>query len=75
MTLKDCPDVLTPDQLARLLKVSKTTIYRFLRNGEIKHFRIGSAIRIPKIHILEFLNLSQVDKNVYLCYTGSVDDR
>jgi excisionase family DNA binding protein len=34
-------------EYARLLRVSRATVYRALARGEIGHVRVSSAIRIP----------------------------
>ena len=37
-----------PSELARFLGVSKMTIYRYIKKGEIKVARLGKTILIPK---------------------------
>lgn len=38
--------VLTPDDLARVLRCHKSTIYRLLKRGEIPAFKIGTEYRV-----------------------------
>jgi excisionase family DNA binding protein len=40
------PNYLTPKQAAEYLSVSATTIYKLCQSGELRHVRIGRAIRI-----------------------------
>ncbi|MEU7046726.1 helix-turn-helix domain-containing protein [Streptomyces varsoviensis] len=39
--------LLTPAEAAVRMGVSKATVYRLLRQGELPAFRIGSGLRIP----------------------------
>lgn len=41
-------EVLTVDEVARLLKVSRQTIYVMVRNNQIDHFRIGNSVRFTR---------------------------
>ena len=59
----NCPDVLTMKDLSNALKVGRTTAYKLIENNEIKHFRVGSAIRIPKVALMEY-----VENSMGLCH-------
>jgi excisionase family DNA binding protein len=50
--VEDLPDVLSPEQAARLLRVSVNTLYAELRAGRIPHLRVGRGIRILKEALL-----------------------
>ena len=52
---KDYPDVLTVQQTAELLAVCKNTVYKLIRDKELPCRRIGSAIRIGKNDVMEFM--------------------
>ncbi len=41
-------DVLTVDEVAKLLKLSKITIYRLIKTGEIPAYKIGASWRVNK---------------------------
>jgi len=41
-------ELLTPQETANLLKVSKNTIYFWIKVGLLKGYRIGSVIRLKK---------------------------
>lgn len=51
----DYPDVLTVQQTAELLSVCKNTVYKLIRDKELPCRRIGSAIRISKNDVVEFM--------------------
>lgn len=55
--IKNYPDILTIDEMCQMLGISTKTGYRFLRNGTIKAFKIGRSYRIPKIHVLTYLQM------------------
>ena len=40
--------VLTPEEVAKLLKLSKGTVYELLKRGEIIGKRLGNTYRIPR---------------------------
>lgn len=44
-------DVYTPDEVAALLKIPKSTICYLLRNGELKGMKIGRQWRITKKYL------------------------
>ena len=52
---KDYPDVLTVQQTAELLSVCKNTVYKLIRDQELPCRRIGSAIRIRKNDVINFM--------------------
>ena len=50
------PDVVNADQLCEMLGgAAIKSVYRLLREGEIKAFRIGKGYRIPKVSVIEYL--------------------
>lgn len=48
-------DMLTVEQLAEYLSVSKNTVYKMLKDRKIKGKRVGKDWRIPTIRIIEYL--------------------
>lgn len=61
--LTNLPDILTPTEAAKALRVGRTTMYRLLSEKRIKSFQIGRKILIPKRHLREF-----VANSTELCY-------
>jgi excisionase family DNA binding protein len=51
-------DVLTPIDLQRALNIGRTTAYKILNSGQLRHIRIGTAIKIPKICLIDFIENS-----------------
>ncbi len=53
----DYPDVVSVEELSRMLQISMGTAYKLLRKREIESLRIGHIYKIPKLHVLRFLHL------------------
>ena len=52
------PDVVNIKQMCEMLGgIGEKTGYRLLRTGEIKYFTIGRSYRIPKIHVIDYLEI------------------
>lgn len=50
------PDVVNVPQLCEMLGgISLKTAYKLLQNNEIAHFKIGHTYKIPKIHVIAYL--------------------
>ncbi len=54
--LADAPDVLTVEQTAGILAISRGTAYEGVRTGQIPSVRIGRIIRVPKYALEHLLN-------------------
>jgi excisionase family DNA binding protein len=55
--------LLTPSEVAEILKVSKAKAYSLLKNGEIPTVRIGTLVRVRQQDLERYVNekLSQDD--------------
>jgi excisionase family DNA binding protein len=42
------PEVLTPEQAAEYLQVSRETIYRYIHRGQLAAMKLGRVYRIPR---------------------------
>jgi excisionase family DNA binding protein len=42
------PEIMTPEQAAEYLQVSRETVYRYIRQGKLAASRLGRAYRVPK---------------------------
>ena len=54
--LNNYPDVLTPEQVAAILGISRKSVYRLLRERVIGSKRIGTKYLIPKCCLVDYLN-------------------
>ena len=55
----DAPDVLTVQQIAKLLQIGRNSAYELVRSGEIKSVTIGRQIRVSKESLLEFVRKTE----------------
>ena len=53
--LSDYSDVLNPDDLIKILRVGKNTVYKILKENTIHSVRIGKKYKVPKIYLIEYL--------------------
>ena len=51
----DMPDVMTPSEAASFLKVSEEDVLGAIKDGSLKAKKLGSAYRISKSALEEFL--------------------
>ncbi len=51
----DLAPIMTVNEVAELLKLSKITIYKLAKSGQIPSFRVGSSLRFRREKILEIL--------------------
>ena len=51
------PDVVTVEQLASMLGISTNTAYKLVKEKQIKSVCIGRIYKIPKIYVLEYLQI------------------
>lgn len=51
----DYPDLLTINDLQKMLRVGRTLTYRIINDGTIKHFRVGKNIKIPKQCVIDYV--------------------
>jgi excisionase family DNA binding protein len=57
LMLKEYPDVVNLEQMCEILGISTKTGYKLLKEKKIDALKVGRAYRIPKLHILSYLNI------------------
>jgi len=55
--------VLTPLEVAQMLKISKNTVYELVKRGEINSYRVGNKVRIEMKDIEDYKNKSKKPQN------------
>jgi excisionase family DNA binding protein len=55
LRLADLPDILTPEEVAGLMRVDTQCIYRLIREGVFPAVHVGRNPRVPKDRFLRFL--------------------
>ena len=61
------PDIMSVNQLKSALGIGRNKAYELVRTGTIRSIKIGTAIRIPKTSLLDFVgenryNIKEADK-------------
>lgn len=54
----ELPSVLTIEQLADALAVSRSTVYRLVNTRQLRTIKVGRTVRITKDSLLRYLNES-----------------
>lgn len=57
----DEAQLLTVGEVADILRVSKMTVYRLIKRGQITALRIGKSFRIRRGDLEEYLRTTQFD--------------
>lgn len=55
--------ILTPLEVAEILKISKNTVYEMVKRGEINSFRVGNKVRIAMKDVEEYKNKTMKFQN------------
>ena len=56
--MQQMPLVLTVDEAAELLRISRTATYDAVRRGELLAVRIGRTIRVPRHAVVQLIGLT-----------------
>ena len=57
LVFKNYPDVVDAEQMSEMLSINIKSAYKLLQNNEVKNFKIGRKYLIPKVNILEYLEI------------------
>lgn len=53
-------DIVSIDDVMKMLHIGRSNVYKLLQEKEIKHVRIGVKYIIPKKSIVEFIEKNQI---------------
>ena len=56
--IQDYPDILTVEEVSELLGICPKTVYKLIKNGEMKKRNVGRLFRIPKIYVLSYMGIN-----------------
>jgi len=54
-------ELLTPDELTSVLKISKTGVYRLIAQRKIRFYKVGGSIRFDKNDVASYLQQNRVE--------------
>lgn len=52
---EEYPDIVTPDDIQKMLRIGRNSVYDLLKQGKIKSLRVGKKYLIPKTSVINFL--------------------
>lgn len=52
---KEYPDVVSPEDLQRMLHIGRNTVYKILSEKLIETIKIGKKYIIPKVNVIKYL--------------------
>ena len=55
MMYPDYPDIVTVPQLQKMLGISRELAYKLVRENEIHGIKIGNALRVPKVNVINYV--------------------
>ena len=58
---KDSSQIMTVEEVADFLKLSKITIYKLVKKGQLPGFRVGNSWRFRKDKILDIISKQMLD--------------
>ena len=56
LVLEEAPDVLTPEEAAKVLRIGRNAAYEAIQRGDIPSVRIGRRILVPKVALQRMLS-------------------
>lgn len=60
-TQKNSSQIMTVEEVAEFLKLSKITIYKLVKKGQLPGFRVGNSWRFRKDKIVETISKENLD--------------
>jgi putative molybdopterin biosynthesis protein len=65
--------VLTPQEVADILKIAKNTVYELIKRGDLNGYRVGNKVRVDAQDVEEYKNRTKTFKNTSLVNDSSGD--
>jgi excisionase family DNA binding protein len=62
--LSNIPEIMTPEDAARVLLITARRIKELCRNKQLGHFRIGKKYRIGKVHLMAYIATQSCQKEM-----------
>ena len=51
-------DIVTVDEVMKMLRLGKNTVYKLLKDDEIMNVKVGARYVIPKHSVIEFVSIT-----------------
>ena len=72
MMFPDYPDIVTVNQLQKMLGISRHLAYKLIDYGEIQAVKIGRSLKIPKVSVINYVIGEEVKPNGQADMTDTV---
>ena len=53
----------TPEEVAEILKVTRRTVYNYIKNGDLKAVKMGKYLRISRTNLKDFIEQKKKKKS------------
>ncbi len=63
MMFPDYPDIVTVNQLQKMLGISRHLAYKLIDYGEVQAVKIGRSLKIPKVSVINYVIGEEVKPN------------
>ena len=50
------PDIVTPDELMKMLRIGRNAAYALIQSNTISSFRVGKRYKITKQSVIEYIS-------------------
>jgi putative molybdopterin biosynthesis protein len=61
----ELPDVLTADEVATYLRLSRTTVFRHCKRGDLPAFRIGRSWRVQRSDLEQYIERNRAKQRAW----------
>jgi len=58
----------TPQEVADMLKIAKTTVYELIKRGDLNSYRVGNKMRIEMKDIEKYISNKKENKSHYFLF-------
>ncbi len=62
MVQPSAPRFMTVTEVADIMRVSKMTVYRLIRSGEMPAIRVGKSCRVPEAAVSQMIHSGLADR-------------
>ena len=66
----ELPLMLTAEEVSRLLRIGRTSVYEAIRCGAIPSVKIGRTVRVPRHRLLEMLDQGTSEAVTHGAFVG-----
>ena len=64
-TIQEPERLLKADEVARILNISRSLVYRLIHTGKIPHIRINQAVRVHNDDLNKFIEGNRTEADTY----------